>query len=236
MYNTSNEFLIESTEINLLVTEGLADKSKKAFATVIKKIKEFIRKVLTYIKSKLVNKMKSVDKNIKTAKVNETETETLEEPITLANSKKLDELLDSVETVLKTAKEVSLSVTQKYSLLSDSELDEFHDTITNNYETLESLYEKYKDDIDETYTKIPSSIYDAYGKTNRKCSDITGNISECAWRLDDAIKAISDSTDDTIAKRMQIIIKTQATITKAITVAEFITNSCNRSITNLYNQ
>ena len=88
MYNTSNELLIESAEINLLVTEGLADKSKKTFATVIKKIKEFIRKVLTYIKSKLANKIKIVDKNIKTAKVNETETETFEKPITLANTKK----------------------------------------------------------------------------------------------------------------------------------------------------
>ena len=106
MYNTSNEFLIESTEINLLVTEGLADKSKKTFATIIKKIKEFIRKVLTYIKSKLVNKIKSVDKNIKTAKANETETETLEEPITLANTKKLNDILNSVEMVLKTSKKL----------------------------------------------------------------------------------------------------------------------------------
>jgi hypothetical protein len=234
MYNTSNEIIIESAEITLLVTEGLVDKSKKAFATVIKKIKEFIRKVVTYIKSKLTNKIKTVDKNIKKVKVDETETETLEEPITLANSKKLDELLDSVETVLKTAKEVLLSVAQRVSMLSDSQLDEFHDTITNKYETLESLYEKYKDDIDETYTEIPSSIYDVYGKTNRKCSDLTNDIMECAWRLDDAIKGISDSTDNSTAKRMQIITKTQATITKAITVADFVTNSCNRSITNLY--
>ena len=96
MYNTINEFIIESAEINLLVTEGLADKSKKTFVAVIKKIKEFIRKVLTYIKSKLVNKIKSVDKNIKTAKVNETETETIEEPITLANTKKINDILNSV--------------------------------------------------------------------------------------------------------------------------------------------
>lgn len=72
MYTTSNEIMIESAEISLLVTEGLADKSKKAFTTVIKKIKEFIRKVLAYIKFKLTNKIKAVDNNIKKAKVDET--------------------------------------------------------------------------------------------------------------------------------------------------------------------
>lgn len=102
MYNTSNEILMESAEIELLVTEGLVDKSKKAFTNIIKKIKEFIRKVLTYIKSKLTNKIKAVDNNIKKAKVDETET--VEEPITLANSEKLNNLLNYVEKMVNSAK------------------------------------------------------------------------------------------------------------------------------------
>lgn len=39
MYNTGNEFLIESVEIDLLVTEGIADKSKKTFDLSSRKLK-----------------------------------------------------------------------------------------------------------------------------------------------------------------------------------------------------
>lgn len=42
MENFSNEILIESTELNLLVTEGLVDKAKNVMAAVIKKIKEIV--------------------------------------------------------------------------------------------------------------------------------------------------------------------------------------------------
>ena len=114
MYNTSNEILIESAEISLLVTEGLADKSKKAFTNIIKKIKEFIRKVLAYIKSKLANKIKAVDNNIKKAKVDETETETLDEPITLANSEKLNNLLKYVEKMVNSAKKFHQPIIEIY--------------------------------------------------------------------------------------------------------------------------
>ena len=227
MYNTSNEFLIESAEINLLVTEGLVDKSKKAFATLIKKIKEFIRKVVTYIKSKLTNKIKAVDNNIKKAKVNETETETLEEPITLANSEKLNSLLKYVEKMVNSAEKIS-------KIYNRDLLDELHDTMTNDYDNLMSLYEKYKDDIDETYTKITPSMYDIYGEINRKCRDITDMISVRTRILGDDLEFYSKSPGVYSAEYMKLLSKTQAIITKALTVTEFVTNSCNRSITNLY--
>lgn len=226
MYNTSNEFIIESAEINLLVTEGLADKSKKTFVAVIKKIKEFIRKVLTYIKSKLVNKIKSVDKNIKMAKVNETETETIEEPITLANTKKLNDILNQVEMVLKTSKKITYK--------PDVDLDEPLNTVTKDYETLESVYEKYKDNIDETYTKITPNMFDIYGEINKKCSDILDSIRQNTSVLESDIRFLSDSAYDFSPKKVQVLTKVQAIITKVMTVVEFVINSCNRSITNLY--
>ena len=226
MYNTSNEFLIESTEINLLVTEGLADKSKKAFTNIIKKIKEFIRKVLMYIKSKLSNKIKAVDKNIKTAKVNETETETIEEPITLANTKKLNDILNSVEMVLKTSKKITFR--------PDVDLDELLNTATKDYETLESVYEKYKDNIDETYTKITPNMFDIYGEINKKCSAILDSISQNTRVLESDIKLLNDLAYSFSPKIVQVLTKAQAIITKVMTVVEFVINSCNRSITKLY--
>lgn len=227
MYNTSNEILIESVEIDLLVTEGLADKSKKTFAAVIKKIKEFIRKVVTYIKSKLANKIKAVDKNIKKAKVNKTETETLEEPITLANTKILNELLKSVELMLKHVKEISIAY-------DTNSFDELYDTLTNKYDNLMSLYEKYKDDIDETYPKITSSMYVDYGAINVKCNDVANDLMIRISLFEDTLKVLGNSTDEYTTKKMKLISKTQAVITKAITITDFVTNSCNRSINTLY--
>ena len=225
MYNTSNEILMESAEIELLVTEGLVDKSKKAFTNIIKKIKEFIRKVLTYIKSKLTNKIKAVDNNIKKAKVDETET--VEEPITLANSEKLNNLLNYVEKMVNSAKKISTTYNRDL-------LDELHNTMTNEYDNLMSLYEKCKDDIDETYTKITPSMYDIYGKINRKCLDIADMIGTHTRILDDELEMYSKSPGVYSAEYMKLLAKTQAIITKALTVTEFVTNSCNRSITNLY--
>ena len=227
MYNTSNEILIESVEIDLLVTEGLADKSKKTFATVIKKIKEFIRKVVTYIKSKLANKIKVVDKNIKKAKANKTETETLEEPITLANTKILNELLKSVELMLKHVKEISIAY-------DTNSFDELYDTLTNKYDNLMSLYEKYKDDIDETFPKITSSMYVDYEAINVKCNDVANYLMIRIGIFEDTLKVLGNSTDEYTTKKMKLVSKTQAVITKAITITDFVTNSCNRSINTLY--
>ena len=225
MYTTSNEFLIESAEINLLVTEGLADKSKKTFAIVIKKIKEFIRKVLTYIKSKLRNKIKAVDKNIKKAKVDEPET--VDEPITLASTKKLTDLLNSVKSMLSSAEEISIAYNR-------NTFNERYDTLANNYDNLVSLYENYKDDIDETYPKITPSMYDIYGEINKKCGEIAYDIEIRISIFDDQIKLINKSMDDDTAERIKIMTKTQEVIAKTVTVTDFVTNSCNRSITTLY--
>jgi hypothetical protein len=51
--NTSNEILIESVQLDLLVTEGMVDKAKGAFKTVIEKIKALFTKISNYVKEKL---------------------------------------------------------------------------------------------------------------------------------------------------------------------------------------
>lgn len=228
MYNTSNEFLIESTEISLLVTEGFADKSKKAFATVIKKIKEFIRKVLTYIKSKLNNKIKAVNNNIKRAKADKPEN--IDEPITLASTKKLTDLLKSIELMEKEVKNI-------FAAWDSDTFDELYDGLVNKYDNLKSLYENYKDDIDETYPNITPSMYDVYGEINKKCGDIVHDIESYSRIFDDKIKLISSKIeDDYDVKRINLMTKTQAVIAKSVAVTDFVTDSCNRSIRTLYNR
>ena len=224
MYNTGNEFLIESVEIDLLVTEGLVDKSKKVIADVVKKIKEFIRKVLNYIKSKLGKKTKSVNTAIKEVKVSKKEI--IEEPVNIASVKKLHRLLEAVELALGTARNVIFSTA--------NDLDKLLDDIADDYETLDSLYEKHKDSIDESYSGNIISVVNGYTQTQAKCEDIIDSIQRCSNDLDMSLKAISDSTHELASKKIQLISKSQATISKAITVTEFVLNSCISSVNTLH--
>lgn len=65
MYITSNEILIESAEIDLLVTEGMADKAKNAVDKVITRIRELINKIINFIKGKLTKQAKQTEEVIK---------------------------------------------------------------------------------------------------------------------------------------------------------------------------
>jgi len=67
MYNTSNEIMIESSEITLLVEEGLVGNVKITIDKIIKRIRELITKILNFIKSKLTKQTKDIEEKIKVA-------------------------------------------------------------------------------------------------------------------------------------------------------------------------
>lgn len=62
--NELYEIAIESTEVELLLTEGFADKTKQLILKAVKKIKEMIKKMISYIKTKLIHKIKRNRKDI----------------------------------------------------------------------------------------------------------------------------------------------------------------------------
>lgn len=62
--NELYEIAIESTEVELLLTEGFADKTKQLILKAVKKIKEMIKKMISYIKTKLIYKIKRNRKDI----------------------------------------------------------------------------------------------------------------------------------------------------------------------------
>lgn len=62
--NELYEITIESTEVELLLTEGFADKTKQLILKAVKKIKEMIKKMISYIKTKLIYKIKRNRKDI----------------------------------------------------------------------------------------------------------------------------------------------------------------------------
>lgn len=62
--NELYEIAIESTEVKLLLTEGFADKTKQLILKAVKKIKEMIKKMISYIKTKIIYKIKRNRKDI----------------------------------------------------------------------------------------------------------------------------------------------------------------------------
>ena len=62
--NELYEIAIESTEVELLLTEGFTDKTKQLILKAVKKIKEMIKKMISYIKTKLIYKIKRNRKDI----------------------------------------------------------------------------------------------------------------------------------------------------------------------------
>lgn len=72
------------------------------------------------------------------------------------------------------------------------------------------------------------------GKLIKKCSAILDSISQNTRVLESDIKLLNDLAYSFSPKTVQVLTKAQAIITKVMTIVEFVINSCNRSITNLY--
>ena len=77
-------------------------------------------------------------------------------------------------------------------------------------------------------------MFDIYGDINKKCSAILDSISQNTRVLESDIKSLNDLAYSFSPKTVQVLTKAQAIITKVMTIVEFVINSCNRSITNLY--
>lgn len=217
---TSYELTIETVEIDLLVTEGFADKSKKILAEAIKKIKEFIRKVLTYIKSKLSNKPKEVTKVIE--EVKDKEPKKVDGPIDLVSIKKINNLLDAVDLVLNTARDVVFS--------TKDDLDKLLERIDEDYEMLVSVYDKYKDNMEEPYNGEVSPLLDKYSTLTTSCNKTIDGIKRCANDLKICLGAISNSTHELAPKKMKLISRAQLSINTAIKAVEFILANVKRSV------
>ena len=51
--NDTYDLLIESQDVQLLVTEGIVSGSKKLIETAIKKLKELLQRIVNFIKDKI---------------------------------------------------------------------------------------------------------------------------------------------------------------------------------------
>ena len=147
MYTTSNEIMIESVEIDLLVTEGLADKAKSTVDKVIKRIRELINKIINFIKGKLSKQTKQTEEVIKVVE-KKVEAKEIEpepaKPIKTLDIKKTENLQSAIEVLLDSVFRASSPIT--------SDVNGDIKMVTEDLEKLKELNEKYAGQLIIKYT------------------------------------------------------------------------------------
>ena len=156
MYNNSNEFLIESAEIDLLVTEGMADKAKNAVDKVITRIRELINKIINFIKGKLTKQAKQTEEVIKVVE-KKVEAKEIEpeppKPIKTLDLKKAQIILGNIDLLLETVFKASSVIT--------SDVNKEIEMVTEDLDNLKKVNEKFTGDIMNLVHGMKKLKYDA---------------------------------------------------------------------------
>ena len=185
--NGINELLIESQDVQLLVTEGIVSGSKKLINTAITKLKELLKRIVNFIKEKIQAGSKAVKALLSKIKGNG-------KPLTIdagaSDTKVLN--LDVANTIVK-----SVILTQKeadkliYSLVSDNakvSVDDYREEI----EKCDNVFAKYRDDLMIIYKKPQDLDIPKLADLNNMIMNASGKMLNSIDKLDAAINAIKN--------------------------------------------
>lgn len=185
--NESYELLIESQDIQLIVTEGIVSGSKKLIETAIKKLKELLQRIINFIKDKIQAGSKAIEKLLGKFKGSN-------KALTIdANESDLKVLnLDVANTIVK-----SVILTQKeadkviYSLVSDNakvSVDDYREEI----EKCDNIFAKYRDDLMIIYKKPQDLDIPKLTDLNKTIMQTSAKMLNSIDKLDAAINAIKN--------------------------------------------
>lgn len=185
--NDPYELLIESQDIQLLVTEGIVSGSKKLIETAIMKLKELLQRIVNFIKDKIQAGSKAIEKLLGKFKGNN-------KALTIdANESDLKVLnLDVANTIVK-----SVILTQKeadkviYSLVSDNakvSVDDYREEI----EKCDNIFAKYRDDLMIIYKKPQDLDIPKLTDLNKTIMQTSAKMLNSIDKLDAAINAIKN--------------------------------------------
>ena len=185
--NESYELLIESQDIQLIVTEGIVSGSKKLIETAIKKLKELLQWIVNFIKDKIQAGSKAIEKLLGKFKGSN-------KALTIdANESDLKVLnLDVANTIVK-----SVILTQKeadkviYSLVSDNtkvSVDDYREEI----EKCDNIFAKYRDDLMIIYKKPQDLDIPKLTDLNKTIMQTSAKMLNSIDKLDAAINAIKN--------------------------------------------
>ena len=185
--NDTYDLLIESQDVQLLVTEGIVSGSKKLIETAIKKLKELLKRIVNFIKEKIQAGSKAVKALLSKIKGNG-------KPLTIdageADIKVLN--LNVANTIVK-----SVILTQKeadkliYSLVSDNakvSVDDYREEI----EKCDNVFAKYRDDLMIIYKKPQDLDIPKLADLNNTIMNASGKMLNSIDKLDAAINAIKN--------------------------------------------
>lgn len=185
--NNPYELLIESQDIQLLVTEGIVSGSKKLIETAIKKLKELLQRIVNFIKEKIQAGSKAIEKLLGKFKGSN-------KALTIdANESDLKVLnLDVANTIVK-----SVILTQKeadkviYSLVSDNakvSVDDYREEI----DKCDNIFAKYRDDLMITYKNPRDLDIPKLTDLNKTIMQTSAKMLNSIDKLDAAINAIKN--------------------------------------------
>lgn len=220
MYMTSNEIMIESVEIDLLVTEGLADKAKNAVDKVIKRIRELINKIINFIKGKLSKQTKQTEEVIKVVE-KKVEAKEIEpepaKPIKTLDIKKTQNLQSAIEVLLDSVFRASSPITSDVN--GDIEM------VTEDLEKLKELNEKYAGQLIIKYTGDIMDLVHAMKKLNFNAELNLKMITQVEDKIVKKMDQLKTDLPDNTAEMFKLINLLQASVSFATHLNNIIISS-----------
>lgn len=220
MYTTSNEIMIESVEIDLLVTEGLADKAKNVVDKVIKRIRELINKIINFIKGKLSKQTKQTEEVIKVVE-KKVEAKEIEpepaKPIKTLDIKKTENLQSAIEVLLDSVFRASSPIT--------SDVNGDIKMVTEDLEKLKELNEKYAGQLIIKYTGDIMDLVHAMKKLNFNAELNLKMITQVEDKIAKKMDRLKTDLPDNTAEMFKLINLLQASVSFATHLNNIIISS-----------
>lgn len=220
MYTTSNEIMIESVEIDLLVTEGLADKAKNTVDKVIKRIRELINKIINFIKGKLSKQTKQTEEVIKVVE-KKVEAKEIEpepaKPIKTLDIKKTENLQSAIEVLLDSVFRASSPIT--------SDVNGDIKMVTEDLEKLKELNEKYAGQLIIEYTGDIMDLVHAMKKLNYNAQLNLKMTTQVEDRIAKKMDRLKTDLPDNTAEMFKLINLLQASVSFATHLNNIIISS-----------
>lgn len=220
MYTTSNEIMIESVEIDLLVTEGLADKAKNTVDKVIKRIRELINKIINFIKGKLSKQTKQTEEVIKVVE-KKVEAKEIEpepaKPIKTLDIKKTQNLQSAIEVLLDSVFRASSPIT--------SDVNGDIKMVTEDLEKLKELNEKYAGQLIIKYTGDIMDLVHAMKKLNFNAELNLKMITQVEDKIAKKMDRLKTDLPDNTAEMFKLINLLQASVSFATHLNNIIISS-----------
>lgn len=186
--NDVYELILESQDIQLIVTEGIVSGSKKLIETAIKKLKELLKKIVNFIKEKIQSASKAIEKQLSKfkGKPKDTDVDAVESDLKVLN---LDVATTIVKSVILTQKEADKVI---YSLVSDNakvNIDDYREEI----EKCDNIFAKYRDDLMITFKDYRDLNLPKLHDLNKTIMEASGKMLNSIDKLDAAINAIKNN-------------------------------------------